>query len=388
MNYRRSHVFAACCAGMLMFGIVLTTLGAILPEVIPKFGIDKSAAGSLMALLSFGILTGSLVFGPIADRYGYKALLAFCTGLLLVGFEGIALAPSMAVLRLFVFLIGCGGGVINGGTNALVADIAEEGRGAGLNLLGVFFGVGAMGVPLLLGGLGTRSSYQWIIGIVGAAVIFPLVFILTIPFPRPKQEQGFPIRQGLRLLAQPTLLLLGGMLFFQSGMEITTGSWSAVFLQEELGIPQSKAVLYLSFYWLGLVGARLALGFWLKPAYRAAVMRLALALAFVGALMTLLASRVELAVAGLLLVGAGFAGIFPIVLSFVGDAYGTLSGTAFSIAFVMALTGGMTLPALAGVIGDAHGLRTSFVLIPLGLLCVAALFTIVKERLSGKTEQM
>ncbi len=88
-----------------------------------------------------------------------------------------------------------------------------------------------MGVPLLLGGLGARSSYQWIIGIVGAAVLLPLAFILAIPFPKPKQEQGFPIRLGLRLLGQPTLLLLGSMLFFQSGMEITTGSWSAVFLQ-------------------------------------------------------------------------------------------------------------------------------------------------------------
>ncbi len=385
MSYRRSQVFAASCMGMLMFGIVLTTLGAILPEVIPRFGMDKSAAGSLMTLLSFGILSGSLVFGPIADRYGYKVLLALCTGLLLVGFEGIALAPSVPVLRVFVFLMGLGGGVINGGTNALVADIAEEGRGAGLNLLGVFFGLGAMGVPLLLGGLGARSSYQWIIGIVGAAVLLPLAFILAIPFPKPKQEQGFPIRLGLRLLGQPTLLLLGSMLFFQSGMEITTGSWSAVFLQETLGVAQSRAVLYLSFYWLGLVTTRLVLGFLLKPAQRLLVMRLALVTAMAGALLTLRSSSTGLAVVGLLLVGAGFAGIFPIVLSFVGDTYPVLSGTAFSIAFVMALTGGMTLPALAGVIGDAYGLRTSFVLIPVGLVCVAILLTVARARLSPRT---
>ncbi|MGQ9561718.1 MAG: MFS transporter [Candidatus Oleimicrobiaceae bacterium] len=382
MSYRRWQVFAACCLGMLMFGVVLTTLGAILPEVIVKFGIDKTAAGSLMALLSFGILAGSLIFGPIADRYGYRVLLAFCTGLLLIGFEGIAFAGSMALLRFFVLLIGLGGGVINGGTNALVADITEEGRGAGLNLLGVFFGIGAMGVPLLLGALGERTNYQWIIGIAGAMVAVPLVFMFAISFPKPKHAQGFPLREGVRLLGHPTLLLLGGMLFFQSGMEITTGSWSAVFLQEELGVKQNKAVLYLTCYWIGLVGGRLLLGLKLKPERRSAVVRACMAVAVGGALLAVLAHRTEPALLGLFVIGLGFAGLFPIVLSFVGDVYQHISGTAFSIAFVMALLGGMSMPALAGVIGDAHGLRASFLLIPVGVLGAAVLFTLVSSRIS------
>ena len=50
-----------------------------------------------------------------------------------------------------MFFIGFGGGIINGGTNALVADISAENKGANLSLLGVFFGIGALGMPLLLG---------------------------------------------------------------------------------------------------------------------------------------------------------------------------------------------------------------------------------------------
>jgi hypothetical protein len=37
-------------------------------------------------------------------------------------------------------VLGFGGGIINGSTNAVVADISSEDKGANLSLLGVFFG--------------------------------------------------------------------------------------------------------------------------------------------------------------------------------------------------------------------------------------------------------
>jgi MFS family permease len=64
----RRKLFACACLGMLTFGIVLTTLGAVLPTVIERFGIDKAQAGSLFLLMTLGILAGSLIFGPMVTR--------------------------------------------------------------------------------------------------------------------------------------------------------------------------------------------------------------------------------------------------------------------------------------------------------------------------------
>ncbi|HVD60113.1 MAG TPA: MFS transporter, partial [Gemmatimonadaceae bacterium] len=153
MKSRRA-IFVCACLGMLTFGIVLTVLGAVLPSVITRFGIDKVQAGSLFLLMTFAILAASLVFGPLADRYGYKGMLLLATALIAIGLQGIAFAGSMSVLRIAIVLIGFGGGIINGGTNALVADISSEEKGANLNLLGVFFGIGAVGVPFILATLG------------------------------------------------------------------------------------------------------------------------------------------------------------------------------------------------------------------------------------------
>src|SRR6185369_15000318 len=71
----RRALFTIACLGMLAFGIVLTTLSSVLPSVIERFGIDKAVAGSLFLLMTFGILVGSVVFGPIVDRNGHKGLL-------------------------------------------------------------------------------------------------------------------------------------------------------------------------------------------------------------------------------------------------------------------------------------------------------------------------
>ncbi len=132
----RGLVFGTACLGMLLFGVVLISIGSILPGLTEKFSLDDIAAGTLAALLPAGILFGSMLFGPIADRYGYRTLLAVCTLLVCLSLEGVAFAGSLAQLMASVFLLGFGGGVLNGATNALVADISAAGRGASLKPVG------------------------------------------------------------------------------------------------------------------------------------------------------------------------------------------------------------------------------------------------------------
>jgi fucose permease len=376
----RRALFAIACLGMLSFGIVLTTLGAVLPSVIERFGIDKAAAGSLFLLMTFGILVGSVVFGPIVDRNGYKGMLLLAIALIVIGLEGIAFAPSLSLLRVAVATIGFGGGIINGGTNALVADISSDGRTAGLSLLGVFFGVGAVGVPFALGSLLGVLSYTAIIAAIGALVVVPLLITAVTPFPAPKQPQGFPLAAAKGLVRDPVLLVMGLMLFLESGMEITVGGWTATYFKEELQIPDQRALIYLSLYWLGMMLARVALGSVLRRVAPTRVLFACLATAFLGATLLLLARNVSLAATGVFLLGCGFAATFPVVLGFVGDRYAHLSGTAFSIVIVMALTGGMLLPYLTGVLGASYGLRGSFVIVPAAVILLSALLLVSKRQ--------
>ena len=84
------------------------------------------------------------------------------------------------------------------------------------------------------------------------------------------------------------------------------------------------------------------------------------------------------AVTGLFLVGAGLAAGFPIMLGVVGHLYKELSGTAFSVVFVMALTGNMLINYGVGFIfqfvGVRHLVTVGFIeLLLMGILCLVIL---------------
>jgi MFS transporter, FHS family, glucose/mannose:H+ symporter len=378
--YDRRLVFAAACLGMLIFGVVLTSLGSLLPSLIERFDMGRADAGSLLMLMSIGILLGSVVFGPVVDRYGHKGLLLIGLGLVLVGLEGIAFAPSLLWLRLSIVLVGVGGGVINGGTNALVADISEQGRTAGLSLLGIFFGIGAVGVPFSLGMLLDRFSYQSLMVAVGLTVLVPLALTAALRFPRPKQTQGLPIREGLRLTGDRVLLLLGLMLFLQSGMEITVGGWTAAYYQERMGLDGNRALFFVSLFWFGMMLARLALGTVFRHKPGAVVLPACIGLALLGSALMMSAATLVFAGVGTFLLGAGLAAGFPVVLGRVADRYAALSGTAFSIVLVMALTGGSLLPFVTGVLGGVYGLHASLLVVPAGLALQLVIFALVLRR--------
>jgi MFS transporter, FHS family, glucose/mannose:H+ symporter len=384
MTHDGRRVFIAACLGMLVFGIVITTLGSILPSLIERFGMDKAAAGSLFFLMSMGILAGSIIFGPVADRRGYKGLMIGSLALILVGLEIIAFATSLGMLRAGILLTGLAGGIVNGSTNAVVADVSGERRTANLSLLGIFFGIGAVGMPFSLGLLLEAFTYGTLIAATGALLLLPLLYTAAVPFPPARRAAAAGGTAGTAstadLLRQPLLLLLGLMLFLQSGMEMTMGGWTATYFNEVLALEGNRALFYLSLFWFGMMLARLALGTLLRDAAPARMMFIFIGIAFAGSLLLLQAQTLAPAAVGVFLVGAGLAAGFPIVLGYVGAHYAAMSGTAFSIALVMALSGGSIAPYAAGALGENWGMRASLILVPAALLMQVALFAIILRR--------
>ena len=355
-TYRKSLVFSAACVGMLLFGVSFITLGAVTLPLRAKFGLSELETAALFAVLPVGIITGSMLFGPVADRYGYKGLMIAACLALSVGFMGIAYAPSLGVLKACVYFFGFGGGAMNGSTNALVSLISGQDRVARLSLLGVFYGIGALGMPVLLGAVEGRMPYEHIVGSVSALTLLAALFFLTIRFPAAQRAVPFSISMARKVVRNRMAMLVALFLFLQMGMEAAVNNWTTTFLVGHQGVARENALYGLSILVSGMTVMRILIGSLFKGMPGSRLLLLSLALIFIGVLVLSFPVGFVVLAVGLALLGAGMAAGVPLMLSVVGALFSEMAGTAFSVVIVIGLVGNLALNYLVGYITEQYGI--------------------------------
>ena len=368
---------------MLIFGISLITLGSIAINLQQKFNLDAIASGTLFSILPIGILTGSVFFGPICDRYGYKILLVLACIAMFAGFQGIAYTSTLGLLKLSIYLVGVGGGVINGATNAVVADISEKNKGANLSILGVFFGMGALGMPLLLGALAGKLLPFQVIALVGWLTLAICALYVLTRFPPAKQQAGGTEKKWDTLLT-PFLVLVAFFLFCQSSLEAIINNWTTTYLTQRSDFTESFALYALSLHIVGMIGMRLLIGTVFRQVSNINLMWSCLGLLFLGIILMQFGTGSAIIISGLILSGAGLAGGFPIMLGFVGERFKELSGTAFSFVFTIALVGNMLINYIMGLVVHAYGVShlttVSFTMIMVMTILCYFIFKIINNK--------
>ena len=87
---RVKRLFAAGCAGMFVFGVVLALLGTLfgLPEMRARMHVDLAQQGNLFFLLFLGVCSSTLAAGPLIDNLGHKLVLLWSSLLVAGGLLG------------------------------------------------------------------------------------------------------------------------------------------------------------------------------------------------------------------------------------------------------------------------------------------------------------
>jgi MFS transporter, FHS family, glucose/mannose:H+ symporter len=380
---RKNLLTAVACFGIFVFGIVMALLGTILPILSERLHLSLPEVGNLFLLMNFAMLAAMPFLGPLMDRAGMK-------GILMVGALGAGLAlvlignaTSVGWLLGSVFLLGGAGGCLNGAANTLVADLHTDPaqKNAALNLLGVFFGFGALSLPFCLGVLLQTLSMSWILYL-GAGLSFLLALVCCVSsYPRPKQEGRIRWSEVGGLAKKPLLLLFGFLLFFQSGNEFIMGGYLSTYLNSTIGFSISTSSYLLAGYWGAIMLARLVLSR-LLLVLSGSSMVLSSALAVIGSMVLLLTtSSMNIIPLAVIAVGLSISGIFPTTLGIAGSRFPENSGTAFGILFTIALTGGMIMPWIVGHLSANLGLRFGLGMVIVNAFAIALLLMLASQRM-------
>jgi MFS family permease len=206
---------------LFVIGIVSTLLKT-------EWHLDTSQLALLNAVMLGAAFLGALVFGRVADKIGRTKVYWMSAALMVIAAVGSALAPSLAVLIVFRFLLGFGVGGDYPVSAVLMSEYADR-RNRG-RMVGLVFSAQAVGLvvgplfalALLGGGAGPAATWRILLGlgaIPAAAAVWlrrklpePPRYQARVPSqPRP-DVQAVAQATGLRafLTSRRLLVLLAG----------------------------------------------------------------------------------------------------------------------------------------------------------------------------------
>ncbi len=381
---QRARLFAAACAGMFIFGLVLALLGTLfgLPAMRERLGVDLAQQGDLFLLLFAGVCFATVAVGPLIDRFGNKLVLLVSAVLVTVALVEFAAAKSMLAAVIAALVIGLGGGGLNTSCNVLTSELYGGNRGRMLNLLGIFYGFGALFVPLLAASITSLLPMSRLLLVTAVLPAIGAVAYAVLPFPPAREGHGMTWREILEVVRYPGLLLFGIALFVESGNEAVLAGWTSTYLGEA-GARAQLATWILAGYWAGLMLGRLTATRLLRYFRDVQLVLLSALGSMAGCAILLGARSVPLLAAAVFFVGFAFSAIYPTTLAMIGDRYQRYAGTVFGVLFAMGLAGGAVFPWAVGQISEARTVRTGMVIPLAGACAVAAAVVVIKHRLCG-----
>lgn len=367
-------LFLSACAGILVFGIVLAILGTVfgLPAIRERLQISLAQQGSLFLLLYFGIFIASFIVGPLIDHVGNKANLLTSSLIVALAMVLFMRAHSFGTASLAAIVLGIGGGGLNTCTNVLVSDLYADQRGPMLNLLGIFFGFGALGIPLAAASIEGHFTISQLFLFCAALASLCALWYAAIPFPPAKTQQRFSWRELLEVAKYKGVLLLAFILFCESGNEACIAGWTSTYM-DVAGYSARIATLILAAYWAGLMLSRMISAKALHAIGKSQLVVGTAFLSLVGCAVLLSARSLTLFFAGTALIGLSYAPIFPTTLAIAGDRYSQRVGTVFGLLFSIALIGGMLFPWAVGQVSQRVSVHAGMIVPGVGAIVIIAL---------------
>lgn len=381
-----SRPLVIACTTFLGMGLIVAAPGPALPDLAAQTGSTLTAVGAIYSASAFGALLSIAVGGTLTDRFGQKLMLLAGGILHGLGALGYSLAGSLPLMLVLAFLTGVGQGTVNISASVLVARAYPEQAVTALNVLNLFFGVGAMTSPAFAGltiGLGsTGRSGLWLGGGVMLAAALLLVPLLPKSRPSPSASSGQQSDRSASgaVLRSGALWVTGLMLLVYVGVENGMAAWATTYLTQTTTLDRSAGSLVTSGFWMMItVGRILAAGLGTRVGPVSLLRSFQIGAVGAATLLVLSTGAAGLSVAAVLLLGLSLGPVFPTTVGLATTAFPQAPGTASSVVISLASVGGMLLPPLQGAVMEGAGPRAS-----IGMALAGTVLMVVLLQLSVK----
>jgi MFS family permease len=375
--------------GFISLGLPDGTLGVAWPRLHRDLEIPIGFAGVFVMVATLLAAVAGFSSGRLIARWQTAPLVIISCGLTGGGLLIVSHSHGLPGLMLAAAPLGLGAGAVDAALNGYVAKHYEARH---MNWLHACWGIGATTGPLVLAqamasGAGWRSGF-----VILAAVQLSLavLFLLTRGLWSRVPERRWTAHRSAAAVTEvpPTATansaagwLSAGIFVLYVAVEGTTGVWAASIMVEARGIAAPVASLCGAAFFASITVGRIGVGFVADPMGNRRLISIGLTVTAVGAGLFAVASGTTFSALGLVLLGLGFAPIYPCLMHevprrFAPEAVQTVIGRQSG----SGAAGSATLPAAAGLLA-----ATSLELIPWAMIAGLVLLILAIRQLNRMT---
>ncbi len=359
----------AVAAMFILNGALFGIWASRIPAVRDHLNLSHEDLGYGLLFMAAGAVCSFPITGRLTDRFGAVSVTRVIAVLYTFSLVLLPLAGSFAALAAFLFLFGAFHGSMDVAMNAWAAEVEQS---YDKPLMSSFHAMWSLGA-----GLGAISGFvavsfelsvmQHFLLAGGAVVIFALV-LSWVPWASRR-----PVSSQASVFALPSgaLILVGFTALCGALGEGAVADWSAIFLRDVTGAPERVAALGYAVFSVAMVVCRLAAGVAIARFGPVASARFGGVCAAMGVFCVVSSGNAPLALAGLTLMGVGYAVIMPLAFSRAASDPNVPPGQAIASVATLGYGGLLIGPPMIGFLAEILGLQVAFaILLPLAVLIV------------------
>jgi fucose permease len=362
-------------APVMMIYIVMgfaDIIGVATAYVKKDFGLTDDLAQILpfMALIWFFFL--SVPTGILQDKYGKKKMVLIGVTTIALGMLVPFVYYSFISMMFSIVFMGIGNTIIQVSTNPLLLDVVPSEKFSSFMSFSQFIKAISSLLGPVIAAFAVSSFGDWKLVFLtyGITSIFAVLWLNFTGVEETKNKEiPATFKSCFSLLGNKFILIMALGIFFVVGADIGMNTNITFYLQDIFNLSLADASLGISLYFTALMIGRFLGAILLNYISSSKFLMISTLVAIVSVFVMMFTADLLIARISIFIIGLSSANLFPLIFSIALEKMPSRANEISGL-MVMAISGGAFIPPIMGVLSTNYGIRSSFVIIALGMVYI------------------
>ncbi len=335
---------------LFLMAFFMMLASPILLDISKSFNVSPERMNLIITFFMIGEVAGIFALIFLNRKFNKTKVTIWTYVLVIPTLAGLSLTASLNFFYVLYFIAGSLFGIIFMNANLNMLEGGVRNKDSVVNLGHGFFAIGALASPLIASSL-INNQMNWRI-IYLIAIGIALISLISYVF-MTRKKQAILLTDNKRTTVKELfrhkdkniyMFFTVILMIFYAMSEVTIFSWAPTFFRVEKLFDLYNASAIVSLFWIGILAGRLAISF-LSYKFKAGILLAVLSvISIFGLTLAIFPTGQTINFIGAGLIGIGFSGIPPLLISTAGKIFEAGKDFSLTILFVAGTACGSIIP--------------------------------------------